>query len=408
MGGLWPQLTPWGRFFKLSGYTAGRSVFNQKEGIHLPVGVLGQAGATWAADSKNLQGETVIPDSGVPEPYLFGAEVGTKLTNFLGVFYEYEVFNTFQGWKGVTGPADIRAVHFFHVNGTEILAGIDVNNNPTIQDVWNSVPSWGYPFYVSPQSVGARTSPLITKLGSEAAGVGGYALINRHLYVEGSAYRVGNNFFRWLTGGTNFTFGGLEYLNGYNPYWRAYWQDEKGPHSWMLGTFGLHANVFPNSATPRGAVDTFTDYGVDTQYQYLANTHKVAVRGTYTYEKRDWKGSLPLGFVGTPKGNLETLNVNTTYTYKNSWAFSAGLIETNGNRDPVMYGVFSPSGALLSDSPKTTGYTLEVDRHITQNIQLNAQYRGLGRLNGLRHNVDGSGRDATDNNTAWVSIFFAF
>jgi hypothetical protein len=294
------------------------------------------------------------------------------------------------------------------LKGNEILAGINVNNSPTVQDVWNSSPRWNFPFYSSPQSVGAPTSPLITRLGSESAGVGAYALINRHFYVEASAYRVANNFFRWLSGGTNFTFQGLEYLDGYNPYWRAYWEREKNSHSFMIGTYGLHADVFPNSANPRGITDSFTDVGFDTQYQYLANSHKVTVRGAYTYERRDWNASFPLGFVGTPKGNLESLNISSTYTYKNGWAFSAGFIETNGNRDPVTYGVFSPSGELLSDSPKTTCYTLEVDRHITQNIQLTAQYRRLGRLRGLRQNVDGNGRDATDNNTAWVSIYFGF
>src|SRR5438552_3722869 len=46
VGGNWPQLTPWGRFFKLSGYTAGKPLVD-KEGFHyVPVGVFGEAGLT--------------------------------------------------------------------------------------------------------------------------------------------------------------------------------------------------------------------------------------------------------------------------------------------------------------------------------------------------------------------------
>jgi hypothetical protein len=37
-------------------------------------------------------------------------------------------------------------VHFFHPGGNELLVGVDSNNNPTVQDVWNSVPDWSYPF----------------------------------------------------------------------------------------------------------------------------------------------------------------------------------------------------------------------------------------------------------------------
>ena len=41
-------------------------------------------------------------------------------------------------------------------------------------------------------------------------------------------------------------------------------------------------------------------------------------------------------------------------------------------------------------------------------IQLMAQYRGYVQFNGLRHNIDGMGRNASDNNTLWLSAFFAF
>src|SRR5260370_28529001 len=60
VGGDWPQLTPWGRFFKLSGYTAGKPLID-KEGIHyVPFGVLRQAGLAWAAQPNNTQGQPVV------------------------------------------------------------------------------------------------------------------------------------------------------------------------------------------------------------------------------------------------------------------------------------------------------------------------------------------------------------
>jgi hypothetical protein len=112
VGGNWPQLTPWGRFFKLAGHTAGKPLID-REGIHYtPIGVLGQAGMTWAAQPSNSQGQPVVTPNGTPEAYEFTAQLGTKLTDWAGVFADYGVSNTFPSWKGASGPTDIRANTF--------------------------------------------------------------------------------------------------------------------------------------------------------------------------------------------------------------------------------------------------------------------------------------------------------
>jgi hypothetical protein len=316
VSGAWPQLTLWGRFFKLSGYTAGKNLID-KEGVnYLPVGLFGQVGLTWAAQPNNAQGQSVITQNGSPEAYEFTGEVGTKVTDFLGIFYEYQVGNLYHGWKGTSGGADTRAVHFFHPGNNELFVGIDINNNPTTQDVWNSSPNWSYPFYSSPQAPGGPASPMINSLGRQSGGVGAYALLNREWYAEVSVYHVGTDFFRWMTAGTAFQAGGENYLDGYTPYWRAYWTKERGPHSFMVGTFGMHSNVYPNSAKPTGRTNVFTDYGFDSQYQYLGATHKLTLRGNYIYENQHWDASFPLGASATPKGNLKSLNLSGTYSYQ--------------------------------------------------------------------------------------------
>ncbi len=104
VGGNWPQLTPWGRFFKLAGYTAGRT-FAGKEGFnYVPLGILGQLGLNWAAQPNDSQGNPVVTQNGAPEAYGFTGEVGTKIADFAGIFYEYGIGNTFPGWKGAAGP----------------------------------------------------------------------------------------------------------------------------------------------------------------------------------------------------------------------------------------------------------------------------------------------------------------
>jgi hypothetical protein len=408
VSGSWPQLTPWGRFFKLAGYTAGKQLVSKEGFNYIPAGLFGQLGITWAAQPNDAAGQAVITQNGSPEAYAFTGEVATKLTDFMGVFFEYQVGNQFPGWKGSAGPADIRAVHFFHPGGNELLVGVDSNNNPTVQDVWNSTPAWGYPFYGSPQAPGGPATPMIASLGEQSGSIGAYALLNRQWYAEVSVYRVATDVFRWMSAGTAFQTGGKNYLDGFNPYWRAYWTKEHGSNSFMLGTFGMQAKVFPNSADPSGPTDVFTDYGFDTQYQYLGDTHKLTLRANYIYENQRWRASFPTAVSSTPNGDLKSLNVNGSYGYRDHWIFNAAYFSTNGSNNGALYSVSSPSGAQLTSSPNTSGYILEADRIITQNLQATLQYKGFINFNGLSNNIDGLGRKASDNNTLWLTVFFAF
>jgi hypothetical protein len=409
VGGNWPQLTPWGRFFKLTGYTAGHS-FIDKEGFnYVPLGLLGQAGMTFSAQPNDSQGQPVVTHNGIPQAYDFTGEFGTKLTNYAGVFYQYGISNTFPGWKGGSGPIDVRATHFFQLAGKDLLVGFDMNNDPSVQDVWNSSPAWSYPFYGSPQAPGAPASPMISNLAQQTGSVGAYALFDRQFYVELSMYHVGTGFFRWMTAGTSFASGaGAQYIKGFNPYWRAYWTKERGPNVWMVGTFGMQSNIYPDSGSPSGATDRFVDSGFDSQYQHLGETRKLTLRSSYIYEQQSWNGSFPTGGVSNAKGNLKSLNLSASMALRDSWTFTGGYLLNNGSNNAALYGISDTSGNQLTAKPNTTGYVLEVNRTLTQNVIASLQYTGFTKFNGLTRNIDGLGRKPSDNNTLWVNVFFAF
>ena len=44
---------------------------------------------------------------------------------------------------------DIRYANKGKVGGKELVYGVDLNNNPTLEDLWNSTPAWGYPWIAS-------------------------------------------------------------------------------------------------------------------------------------------------------------------------------------------------------------------------------------------------------------------
>lgn len=410
VGGDWPQLTPWGRFFKLSGYTAGK-MFVGREGLnHSPIGVFGQAGVTWAKAPDNSQGQPVIE----PTSSLRGEQgvvyAGTRLSDFAGMFYEYQINNNFPGWTWSVGIADFRAVHFFNFGRNELLVGANMNNAPTAQDVFNTNPPWGYPFYGSPIAPGPPASTMLATLGNQVVGFGAYALFNREWYAEVSLYRVGNGFWTFMTRGDAFFSqpGGANYAAGVNPYWRLYWNPAWGPHNLMIGTYGLYSKVYPNNLQPSGPSDRFTDYYLDTQYQYLPNfVHKVTLRGYYYYERQNWDASFPLGLSSVANGRLTGWNVSGTYSYLDRYSFSGALFQSNGSNNAALYAVTNPMGNVISASPDTTGYVLQANWIPIQNLKVQLQYVGFTRFNGLSSNIDGMGRSPSDNNTLWLNVFLA-
>jgi hypothetical protein len=408
VGGDWPQLTPWGRFFKLSGYTVGEMFVSKKGLNHSPIGVFGQAGVTWAKEPNNSLGQPVITPDGSFQGEQVVGYVGTKLADFAGVFYEYELNNNYPSWTSATGVTDIRAVHFFNPGNNELLIGLNSNNGPGNQDVWNTVPAWSYPFYASPIAPGPPASTMLATLGNQVGSFGIYGLWNRTLYGEVSMYRAGNGPFRWMTQGTSFNSpGGANYADGYNPYWRAWWNYAWGPHNLMLGTYGMVSHVYPDPTSQTGPTDKFVDYYFDTQYQYLQDLHKFTLRGYFYTENQTWSGSYPQGLSSTPTGSLNGLSVSGTYAYRDTWTFSAAYYESNGTNNAALYAVSGPNGNQLTASPNTSGYYFQVNYLPIQNLKLQLQYSGFLRFNGLTSNIDGLGRSPSDNNTLWLNLFLA-
>ena len=241
------------------------------------------------------------------------------------------------------------------------------------------------------------------------AGVGVYAWLDRKVYAEVSAYRTARGFWRWMSWGQTWNQpGAVTQLDGYNPYWRLNYTDQSGPHAWMVGTFGLQAKVFPNNLQPSGPTDRYTDYGFDAQCQYLADVNKFTLRASYIYEKQKLSASYPLGNSSNPANTVNALSVSGTWWRNDTWGLSAAYFQNNGSSDATLYGVQTPSGAPVSASPNTNGYVLEADCLITQNLKVMAQYTGYLKFNGVSGNIDGMGRNASDNNSFFVNLMAVY
>src|SRR6201987_1966538 len=72
-----------------------------------------------------------------------------------------------------------------------ITFGITANNNPTVQDPWNTTPAWDFPYAVAPFGNGFGPTPIIDRaFAAHVARGGAYDFINDLLYLEAAVYRT--------------------------------------------------------------------------------------------------------------------------------------------------------------------------------------------------------------------------
>ena len=85
---------------------------------------------------------------------------------------------------------DIRYANITKLAGKEFVYGIDLNNNPTVEDLWNTTPAWSYPWIAADWAPTPNASPFINGgLGQDVGGIGAYGMWNNHLYIDGHIYR---------------------------------------------------------------------------------------------------------------------------------------------------------------------------------------------------------------------------
>ena len=108
-----------------------------------------------------------------------------------------------------------------------------------------------------------------------------------------------------------------------------------------------------------------------------------------------------------PQHHLSTFKLDGTYHFGNKYAATAGTFATSGTPDPLLYAQAPISGSANGD-PRSNGYIANVSYWPVQNIQLAAQYTGYLKFNGAGANYDGAGRNASDNNTLYLMVWFIF
>lgn len=399
-----PELTPYGRLFKLNGYTftGGTSDWPGLAAMMIP---------NFTHTAKD-QASAPAPHYGVNNDFAFTGSLfyGGKIVDHLGTFTQV----TYDGIANqiVWDNLDLRYANVGQLGGKELLYGLSLNNNPTVNDVWNSTPAWGYPYMSSGLAPTPGASTLIEGgLAQQVLGLNPYIYWNRLIYADVGAYRTLGP---WSLSALGVPPEGTSAIDGLAPSWRLAIEPAWGNNTWEFGTFGLSAALVPQRITGSGT-DRLTDVGLDTQYEFLGARDSFSVQARYIYEDQDLSASRALGFVNNSHNHLNSINFKASYFYRQTVGFSAGYFHIDGTPDPLLY---SPDAGFANNIPNSSGYTFELDYIPFNNggpsfwpwlnVKFGLQYVHYNKFNGASTNFDGLGTNAADNDTLFAFTWVAF
>ena len=402
------ELNAFGRKFKLDGY-----VFVTKPQITddgkdhnatlalleaLPLSVLFDASYV---STKRSQPGTENGNFQIPQDV--GVFIAGSYGNHIGSFvqFTYNATGNHFNWDN----SDVRYANSHELFGKSFNYGLTFNNNPTVEDLWNSTPAWGFPF----QNTNAAPTPITTpvlnqRLAQDLAGFGGYAMFDEHFYIAAAVYRSDHLGGPQPNPGTGFPFN----IRGVAPYWRVAWQTATKNNNLEIGTYGFHVKTSPGTVV--GPMDGYTDYAFDFQYDRVIPQFKgdvISFRGNYIRENSSLAATFANGGAMFPRHHLNFVEGNVEYHYGSKLSGTVAGFGTNGTPDPLLFMQAAVTGSANGD-PRSTGYILNATYWPVQNWQLTAQYTGYLRFNGAQNNYDGAHRNANANNSIFLLVRFIF
>jgi len=445
-----PALTPYGRRFKLLGYTTGGGQFrttpfplfpatsgpqSPDESVRAYVKAL-EGGATGNEDKDYVPPVSMMAIAGfthtqapLPAPTApfaqndntvlspFSGFWGGAITDHIGAFAQVTYnapppggFTDSFGHTWTWDNTDVRYANTAHVGPVDLIYGITANNNPTVQDVWNTTPAWAFPYAASTVASTPATKTVIEgAFAAHVGGVGTYAYINDMLYLEVTGYRTLD--FRSQNALGTDPFGAPGMIDGVAPYWRAALEPQWGPHSLMVGTFGMYAAVNPfvpglTNTLPQS--DKYTDVGFDAQYQYQGPNYWLTLRGSYIHENQRLDATFgALGNAANPSNFLDSLHLQASFAWgaDNRFVVTGQYFSVTGSSDPIAY-----SGLVSGFSANSNGFIAEL-AYIPFGASQAPGWPWLNARIGLQYTYynkfDGTTVGARDNNTLFLHAWFA-
>jgi hypothetical protein len=401
VGGFGPELTPFGREFKMGGYTLRTESFN------VPLSAMAVASYI-----RTQKGQPSPPASSFRDnDNLAIDQVSLFIAGGLGKHFGGFIQTTYDGvaksfhWDNL----DLRATTTATVGKLKMVLGLSVNNAPTVQDAFNTLPAWGFPYTASALAPAPGSAPLVGSLAQNTIGLTGYAWINGEFYAEVGGYQSPNARFLTQAGVDPLDPGAIK---GTAPYVRVAYDKNFGDRNVELGGFWMSADLFPGRDQTTGMTDHYSDWGADASFQLFAAKHNVfTINGRYVNETQALDASQALTLAANRRQTLQDLRFDASYYWHDQVGFTVGAFDTWGSQDSLLY------AANRTLRPDSSGINLQIDGTPYGqgksplgprfNVRIGAQYTAYMTFDGASRNYDTFGRNAADNNTfrvfAWVA-----
>lgn len=411
VGGFGPQLTPFGRAFKLGGYT-----LRVKNNIPISAMAVASVTSTKRPQVPPPPGFSSNDNAAFDQGSVFLAGgVGSHFGGFAQ--FTYDGVGKAWSWDNL----DLRAVNTGKIGGKDLVYGLSLNNSPSVQDVWNTLPAWGYPYTSSGLAPSPANAPLVAGgLAQNVVGLTGYAWLDSKFYVEAGGYSSPRAGTLRRLGADPSSPGDIR---GIAPYARVAFEDNLAGGTFELGGFFLNADIRPGRDRSTNLTDRYTDTGIDASWLRALGSDTVTVNARYTHENRALDascslgmtdGSIPAGAIADCRnGSLSELRADASYYWHNKIGATVGAFDLSGRSNPSLY----PDSRTAS--PDSTGITMQIDgtpwggSHHSPlgprfNMRVGVQYTAYTRFDGARLNYDGAGAKASDNNTLRLFTWIAF
>jgi len=416
VGGFGPELTQFGRQFKINGYTlqGGSGTL-----AHLPLAAFVQTSFTSTAKGQGGPAAPHFNANDNPALDQVSIFLAGRATDHFGGFIQATYDGI--GHAFFLDNTDLRFTTPLQIGTHDTDFGVSVNNGPMVQDPYNTTYAWNYPFFSSSLAPAPAASTVLGgPLLGNTLGITTSAFVDQSLYAEVGAYetqapglasRLGESY-------------GPGSATGAMPYVRLAYEWNWGDNSAHVGTAFFNGRF--NPATGPFSIDgsqghdRFTDEFFDAGYQYLPGDgrHGLTLNGFYTHESRSLDGSYAAGAASFANGTVNEARLTATYYYHQTYGATISWEHVWGSADPLLYQQGSAINGSASGSPNSNAFIFEADwipfgkaqswLRPLANLKVGAQYTAYTEFNGGSRNYDGFGRSASDNNTLFLFAWYCF
>ncbi len=408
--GVYPQLTAFGRNFKLNAFTFTTQktiddLGKPEQGRTPQLKLLSEAplgGMIQMSYTREKTAEPGAKNSNFEFPQQLSLFYAGQIAPHIGSFIQM-TYSQATGTIGMDNSEIRYSNTTTKIGGKTLVYGMTLNNNPGVEDLWNSTAAWRYPYSSSSYAPTPAASTMLEgALAQQVVGAGIYGMYNNLIYGDVSAYTsaqqgVAN------PQGANATM----LIKGMAPYGRVAFQHQ---FAWKksyleIGASGMSANFYPTGTS--GATDRFIDKGVDAQYEVFLPKASLVVHMQVINEQQKLDATYASGGSEHPTNSLTTTSANAEVMFKNGVNATLGCFNVQGSSDANRYAPGVLSG-FAANSPNSTGISAEIGYLLRKNVSISLNYVYYDKFNGGTTNYDGSGRNAADNNTAYVCIWIAY